>query len=228
MKRIEHIGIAVKDLSGANQLFETLFNTPKYKVESVETAVGDRWLSFALSGRQSNHIYLESDSMPAVIGVEDSGHIVLPAPHPNSTNQWSLVGDGTMTLVAYLLATHTCDEANLMKRGWKKRQSVKNVDRSKWDGRNQFSNDIESLFKQTLAKHNSVSNWVRTTISGEANLMAITCNYGDNMLSLGIRNSGTQAKISVSARLEHGGNSNGIQTAIDLVCQQLTKVMTIH
>ena len=115
-----------------------------------------------------------------------------------------------------------------MNRGWKKRQSVKNVDRSKWDGKNQFSNDIESLFKQTLAKHNSVSNWARTTISGEANLMAITCNYGDKMLSLGIRNSGTQAKISVSARLEYGGDSSGIQTAIDLVCQQLAKIMIIH
>lgn len=198
------------------------------KVESVETAVGDRWLSFALSSQQSNHVYLESDSMPTVIGVEDSGHIVLPAPHPNLANQWSLVGDGTMTLVAYLLAIHTCDETNLMNRGWKKRQSVKNVDRSKWDGKNQFSNDIESLFKQTLTKHNSVSNWARTTISGEANLMAITCNYGDKMLSLGIRNSGTQAKISVSARLEYGGDSSGIQTAIDLVCQQLAKNMIIH
>ncbi|MFL2882560.1 MAG: hypothetical protein ACJ0CN_05240 [Candidatus Poseidoniaceae archaeon] len=198
------------------------------KVESLETAVGDRWLSFALSGRESNHVFLESDSIPTLIGVEDSGHIVLPAPHPNSINQWSLVGDGAMTLVAYLLAIHTCDETNLMQRGWKKRQSVKNVDRNKWDGKNQFSNDIESLIKQTLAKHNSVSNWARTTISGEANLMAITCNYGGSLLSIGIRNSGTQAKISVSARLEYGGNSNGIQVAIDLVCQQLNNFMVIR
>ena len=198
------------------------------KVEPLETAVGDRWLSFALSGRESNHVFLESDSIPTLIGVEDSGHIVLPAPHPNSMNQWSLVGDGTMTLVAYLLAIHTCDETNLMQRGWKKRQSVKNVDRNKWDGKNQFSNDIESLIKQTLAKHNSVSNWARTTISGEANLMAITCNYGGSLLSIGIRNSGTQAKISVSARLEYGGNSKGIQVAIDLVCQQLNNFMVIR
>ena len=198
------------------------------KVDPLETAVGDRWLSFALSGRESNHVFLESDSIPTLIGVEDSGHIVLPAPHPNLINQWSLVGDGAMTLVTYLLAIHTCDETKLMQRGWKKRQSVKNVDRSKWDGKNQFSNDIESLIKQTLAKHNSVSNWVRTTISGEANLMAITCNYGGSLLSIGIRNSGTQAKISVSARLEYGGNSNGIQVTIDLVCQQLNNFMVIR
>ena len=198
------------------------------KVEPLETAVGDRWLSFALSGRESNHVFLESDSIPTLIGVEDSGHIVLPAPHPNLINQWSLVGDGAMTLVAYILAIHTCDETKLMQRGWKKRQSVKNVDRNKWDGKNQFSNDIESMIKQTLAKHNSVSNWVRTAISGEANLMAITCNYGGSLLSIGIRNSGTQAKISVSARLEYGGNPNGIQVTIDLVCQQLNNFMVIR
>ena len=198
------------------------------KVEPLETAVGDRWLSFALSGRESNHVFLESDSIPTLIGVEDSGHIVLPAPHPNLINQWSLVGDGAMTLVAYILAIHTCDETKLMQRGWKKRQSVKNVDRNKWDGKNQFSNDIESLIKQTLAKHNSVSNWSRTTISGEANLMSITCNYGGSLLSIGIRNSGTQAKISVSARLEYGGNPNGIQVTIDLVCQQLNNFMVIR
>ncbi len=198
------------------------------KVETLETAVGDRWLSFALSGEESNRVFVESDSIPSLIGVEDSGHIVLPAPHPNSTNRWSLVGDGAMTLVAYLLAIHTCDEANLMQRGWKKRQSVKNVDRSKWDGKNQFSNDIELLIKQSLGEHNSVSNWVRTTISGEANLMAITCNYGGSLLSIGIRNSGTQAKISVSARLEYGGNPNGIQITIDGVCQQLNNVMVIR
>jgi phosphomannomutase len=198
------------------------------KVEILETAVGDRWLSFALSGEESKHVFVESESIPTLIGVEDSGHIVLPAPHPNLTNRWSFVGDGAMTLVAYLLAIHTCDEVNLMQRGWKKRQSVKNVDRSKWDGKNQFSNDIELLIKQSLGQHNSVSNWVRTTISGEANLMAITCNYGGSLLSIGIRNSGTQAKISVSARLEYGGSPNGIQITIDGVCQQLNNVMVIR
>jgi hypothetical protein len=130
-----------------------------------------------------------------------------------------------MTLVAYLIAIHTCDETNLMKSGWKKRESVKNVDRDKWDGKNQLSDDIESLLKQTLNTHNSVDNWSRGTISGEPNLMAIKCDYGGSMLSIGIRNSGTQAKISVSARLEYGGDSNGIQAAIDLVCQQLAKIM---
>lgn len=36
MKRIEHLGIAVKELSKANQVFEDLFGESAYKVESVE------------------------------------------------------------------------------------------------------------------------------------------------------------------------------------------------
>lgn len=36
MKKVEHIGIAVSDLSNANQLFEQLFNQKIYKTERVE------------------------------------------------------------------------------------------------------------------------------------------------------------------------------------------------
>jgi len=35
MKRVEHIGIAVKNLDNANALFEKLFNQDHYKVEEV-------------------------------------------------------------------------------------------------------------------------------------------------------------------------------------------------
>lgn len=37
MKKVEHIGIAVKNLSNANELFAKLFNQDHYKVESVES-----------------------------------------------------------------------------------------------------------------------------------------------------------------------------------------------
>jgi methylmalonyl-CoA/ethylmalonyl-CoA epimerase len=37
MKKIEHIGIAVKDLEISNALFEKLFGTPAYKAEVVES-----------------------------------------------------------------------------------------------------------------------------------------------------------------------------------------------
>lgn len=37
MKKIEHIGIAVKDLTTSNDLFAKLFGEPHYKTESVES-----------------------------------------------------------------------------------------------------------------------------------------------------------------------------------------------
>jgi len=37
MNKIEHIGIAVKDLEGANELYTKLFGTPPYKTETVES-----------------------------------------------------------------------------------------------------------------------------------------------------------------------------------------------
>ena len=35
MRKIEHIGIAVKDIEASNQLFEKLFGAPAYKTEEV-------------------------------------------------------------------------------------------------------------------------------------------------------------------------------------------------
>lgn len=37
MKKIEHIGIAVKDITASNKLFEKLFNKKPYKQEEVES-----------------------------------------------------------------------------------------------------------------------------------------------------------------------------------------------
>jgi methylmalonyl-CoA/ethylmalonyl-CoA epimerase len=37
MNKIEHIGIAVRDLENANQIFEDILNSPSYKSESVES-----------------------------------------------------------------------------------------------------------------------------------------------------------------------------------------------
>jgi len=37
MKKIEHIGIAVKDIEASNELFAVLFDKPHYKIEEVES-----------------------------------------------------------------------------------------------------------------------------------------------------------------------------------------------
>ena len=37
MKKIEHIGIAVKNLEKSNKLFASLFGEPSYKIEEVNS-----------------------------------------------------------------------------------------------------------------------------------------------------------------------------------------------
>ncbi len=218
-----HLAASIEsDLS----LTTNLERFPK-QVKVSETAVGDRWLSFRLSERGNNQ-FLVGNTFPQVIGVEDSGHLVMPSPHPNISECWSLVGDGAMTLVTYLLSLSRYEPSTAMQRGWKQRQSVKNVDRAKWDGVNQLSNMVEQLLHKKLSEFGDVSSWTRTTVAGENNLMLINCSFSASKLSIGVRNSGTQAKISVSARLEYGGTNNGIQETIDAVCDLLAKHMINH
>jgi methylmalonyl-CoA/ethylmalonyl-CoA epimerase len=49
MEKLEHIGIAVKDISKANLLFEQLLGTPHYKIEEVESE-GVKTAFFNVSG----------------------------------------------------------------------------------------------------------------------------------------------------------------------------------
>ena len=37
IKKIEHIGIAVRDLKGSNEIFKKIFGNSHYKVEKVES-----------------------------------------------------------------------------------------------------------------------------------------------------------------------------------------------
>ncbi|MEC7181052.1 MAG: hypothetical protein VXW36_06635, partial [Candidatus Thermoplasmatota archaeon] len=79
-------------------------------MQGFETAVGDRWLSHALAP------YLHTSlQQPLLFGIEDSGHIVLPSPHPHQENEWSLVGDGAMTLLLSLLAFQHVDATSMEK-----------------------------------------------------------------------------------------------------------------
>jgi phosphomannomutase len=165
-------------------------------VETSETAVGDRWLSKAL-GDALPH----SETPPRSIGVEDSGHIVMPTPFPGRTGDWALVGDGAATLVAYLLAFSNQDAAYHMKRGWKQRRSVSGVDRTLWTGRNDLADQVESIARAFFEQQGTVKQWNRHGLEGESNLMLISFEVDGHPASLGVRNSGTQAKISVSLRL---------------------------
>ena len=77
------------------------------------------------------------------------------------------------------------------------------------------------MAQQGLANLGLVTNWQRSRLKGEENLMLIHANLNNEELSLGIRNSGTQAKISVSLRLSSDENIDGLDQFVDSLVAHL-------
>jgi len=165
------------------------------QTQCLETAVGDRWLSVGL--RHSEGLFVQN-SMPLRLGVEDSGHLVLPAPHPKGHDEWSLVGDGAASLCAFLLA-QDASSPDSFHRGWKQRISVKDSHRERWQKGNALQESVSNVIVSRLESLGVVANL--RTIEGEENLLLVHGKGGEGTLSFGIRNSGTQAKTSISLRL---------------------------
>jgi hypothetical protein len=126
------------------------------------------------------------------------------------------------------LARSVADEKSFMNRGWKQRESVKKVNRALWDGMNQLSDEVEHLAKTHFESCGRVTQWQRKRLEGEANLMLIEARIDDQLLSLGIRNSGTQAKISVSLRLEAGMEHEKVSEVLPFLTQHLAEAMRNH
>ncbi len=196
------------------------------KVSTTETAVGDRWLSFSLGSSEQKPQLMQGERSPRVLGVEDSGHIVLPSPHPVLSEKWTLVGDGAATLTSFILAFMNHDSQSLMHRGWKKRNSANDVNRGLWDGSNPLSDTLEQIAKSEISQLGTISNWKRSRLTGEENLMLIHSNFNEGELSLGIRNSGTQAKISVSLRLSSNIKSDGMESVVNRLVEILKNEMS--
>ena len=191
-------------------------------IQTSETAVGDRWLSNVLGETLTNSI-----SPPRSLGVEDSGHIVMPTPHPHKSGEWALVGDGAATLVAYLLARSNGDDTNQMTRGWKQRRSVSGVDRSLWNGSNVLADEIEAMAHSFFEQQGTVQHWDRHGLEGEPNLMLISFELNGHPGSLGVRNSGTQAKISVSLRLSPNIAATEAPHLVESITQHLDVKMKV-
>jgi methylmalonyl-CoA/ethylmalonyl-CoA epimerase len=64
IKKIEHIGIAVKDLSKSNELFSRLFGKAHYKVETVESESVST--SFFMLGETKVELLQASDPTSAI------------------------------------------------------------------------------------------------------------------------------------------------------------------
>ncbi len=188
--------------------------------ECIETAVGDRWLSFAL--RPANGGWLNQETMPSCCGIEDSGHVVLPAPHPKKAHAWGLVGDGAATLCAVLLAKSNTDE--VFHRGWKQRVSINKSRRERW-------HNESALFTATLEVVRSAMKRLdlevhQRLIDGEKDLLLVHGASPHGVASFGIRNSGTQAKTSLSVRLSKGIDPAPYMQMLDEVVASLEEVLT--
>ena len=163
------------------------------EVQFSQTAVGDRWLSHALK-----------NSGERVLGVEDSGHLVLSGPNPNGGRV--LVGDGVASMLVVLCAMSCASRVEGFHRGFKNRISISPSNRSKWDGSNSLSDDVEKIANNYLGVMH------RRGLVGEPNLMLLE----REGISIGIRNSGTQAKTNISLRVAAGIDHS---TAVDAVAK---------
>jgi len=171
-------------------------------VKWSQTAVGDRWLSAELRDSDRN-----------VLGVEDSGHLVMTAPHPKGGR--TLVGDGAASMIAVLAAMAVDEKSEAFIRGHKRRVSIKETDRSRWTGSNELADQIEHI------AHIALGELSRHGLVGEANLMMLETDG----LSIGIRNSGTQAKTNVSLRLAPGVDPTIPESVLNRIVARLTEAL---
>ncbi|MEC8927059.1 MAG: hypothetical protein VYB17_02225 [Candidatus Thermoplasmatota archaeon] len=188
--------------------------------ESITTAVGDRWLSAALWPETGTR-WFKSDQTPRVIGTEDSGHLVMPAPVPNAADTWALVGDGAATLLAVLLARAAMGQGNVkpaFQGGWKKRTSIQPSIRDRWTGRNELA-----ALVQTTAEAWCGADLERTEVEGEPALLLMEGSLDNLPISIAVRNSGTEAKTAISIRFARGIEADG-----DELMSQLEGVLSPH
>ena len=72
MNKIEHIGIAVKDIKASNTLFEKLFGEPHYKTETVESE-GVKATFFKVGDNKIELLEATSDDSPIAKFINKKG-----------------------------------------------------------------------------------------------------------------------------------------------------------
>ena len=72
MKKIEHIGIAVKDIEASNNLFALLFDQPHYKIEDVESE-GVKTSFFKCGPNKIELLQATNDNSPIAKFIEKKG-----------------------------------------------------------------------------------------------------------------------------------------------------------
>ena len=124
--------------------------------------------------------------------------MVLPAPHPSAPDTWSLVGDGAATLCAVLLAAANRPGA-VFERGHKRRVSVRDSRRERWTAASEVFAATRLHVTEALEAEGFAVE--QRHVEGEPDLLLMHGTSKHGVVSFGVRNSGTQAKTSLSMRL---------------------------
>jgi len=178
-------------------------------------------LSFSM--RPEHGGLFKQETMPRCLGIEDSGHVVMAAPHPTNPERWSLVGDGAATLCSVLLAAGKGREGGF-NRGWKRRVSITESHRERWHPDAEIHSQVQQHLIHALKETGFEAQSRR--IDGEDNLLLIHATKDDCVASYGIRNSGTQAKTSLSLRLSPGLEATAFEETLNEVKAMLADVLT--
>ena len=122
-----------------------------------------------------------------------------------------LVGDGVASMLVVLCAMSCTTRVERFQRGFKNRISISPSNRSKWNGSNLLSDEVEEIANSFLGEMN------RSGLVGEPNLMLLE----KDGISIGIRNSGTQAKTNVSLRVAAGIDYSAAVDAVAKISELL-------
>ena len=125
------------------------------------------------------------------------------------------MGDGVASMLIVLCAMSCHDRIEPFERGFKQRTSIKKSVRSRWTGSNALADTVEHIATSKLGPMR------RHGLIGESNLMLLETDG----VSIGIRNSGTQAKTNVSLRISPGLNRADAVEAVEQIIATLREIL---
>ena len=91
-----------------------------------------------------------------------------------------------------------------IRRGWKKRVSIKPSIRERWTGENQLADLVQQISEEW-----SGTSLQRIDVEGEPGLLLLSGELDGLAISIAVRNSGTEAKTAVSIRFAKGVQADG-------------------
>ena len=133
------------------------------------------------------------------------------------------MGDGAATLCAVLLAASN-QQGPAFDRGWKKRVAIKDSRRERWVASSDLFSSTEGRLQSALEQLGF--DVQRRRIEGEPDLLLMHGVSGDEVVSFGVRNSGTQAKTSLSLRLSKDVDPQPFDDLLETMAVELEAALT--